>query len=185
MVRHPNSTGQLATVRTAISRSLNPGDPKRLDQLRIEARGASRAVIVELGEEVTAVTVESTDAAWALGRAEQIRRILWHAGGSSERQRWRPWLWAVTSGAAIAGGLALVWLFGVTMTIALSVALVGGVAAAGFLVARRMVSKSQPTIWIDGAMPRHGWRGWSLGDRIAFLALLVAFLAAVVPLLMR
>jgi hypothetical protein len=38
-------------------------------------------------------------------------------------------------------------------------------------------------IWINGAMPRHGWRRWSVGDRIAFLTLLVAAFAAVMPFL--
>jgi hypothetical protein len=173
----------LVAVRTAISRSLNPGDPRRLDQLRIEALGANRSVVVEMEEAAARVTVECVDAAWTLGRAEQIRRILRHAGGRPEPQRQRPWLWAATSGAAVACVLGLLWMLGATTSTGLGAALVSGGAATGFLIAGRAASNSQAVIWIDGPIPRRGWRAWSVGDRIALLALLVAFLAAARPLL--
>jgi hypothetical protein len=173
----------LAAVRAAMRRSLNPGDPRRLDQLCIEACDHNHRVVVALEEEAATVTVESADAAWTLGKAEQIRRILQHAGGRTSRRRWRPWRWAMTSGAAVAAVLTVLRPFGVIATAVLGMALVGGAAAAGFLIARRVVDRSRPVIWIEGAMPRHGWRRWSVHDRIALLALLVAALAAVVPLL--
>jgi hypothetical protein len=175
----------LAAIRAAISRSLDPGDPRQLDRLHIEARSADRTVAVALGDEAATVTVESGDAAWALGKAEQIRRILRHAGGRDRRRRWRPWRWAMTSGIAVAAVVAVLWPAGAIATAALAVGLVGGAAATGFLIARRMVYRSRAVIWIDGAMPRHGWRQWSIGDRLAALALLVAAFAAVVPLLTR
>jgi hypothetical protein len=174
----------LAAVRTAIGRSLSPGDRRSLDRLSVEALSRSRTVVVAL-EAAATVTVESIDAAWALGKAEQIRRILQDAGGRPRRRQWKPWRWAVTGAlVATAAVLSVLRPSSLIATAGLGIALVGG-AAAGFLIARLMVYRSRPIIWIDGALPRHGWRQWSVGDRIAFVALVVAALAFVVPLLAR
>jgi hypothetical protein len=173
----------LAAVKAAIRRSFNPGDPNQLDQLRVVALNADRQVTVELGRESATVSVESEDGAWALGKAEQLRRILRAAGGTTRPRRWRPALCAAASGALVAVGLAILWISGLATPVGLGAALVGAAAAAAFLLARRMLRKSRPIIWINGALPRHGWREWSISDRIAFLGFLVAILAIVVPLL--
>ncbi|MFG1605666.1 hypothetical protein [Actinoplanes sp. NPDC049265] len=175
--------GDLAGVRAAIGRSLTPGDARRLDQLRLEAQSDGRGrVVVTLHEQAT-VTVESPDAAWAIGKAEQIRRILAHAGGRPRPRRFRPWLWAVAG--AFAGGLAgllaatLAGPAGFAGVVVLASALGCGGAAGCFLVARHMVVRSRPVIWIDGPIPRRGWRSWELRDQIAFVALPLSVVAAV------
>jgi hypothetical protein len=172
----------LASLKAATLRSFNPGDRRQLDNLRVEARHADRRAMVELGKEVASVSVESEDSTWAVGKAERIRRIFRHSGGRAKPWRWRPSLCATATGVVVTGLLAVLWMFGLAPAAGLDIALVGGAAAAAFLLARRMLRRSRPVIWIDGSLPRHGWREWSVGDRIAFLALLAAI---IVPFLAK
>jgi hypothetical protein len=174
----------LEAIREAISGSAYPGDTRRLNQLHMEARGGDRLVVVTLGDETATVRVESGDSAWPGGKAAQIRSILEHAGGRLKRRRCRPWMWAIASAIGGAALLAVLWVLGAVPTSAVGIALVGvalvaSAAAAGLLVTRRLVERRRPVIWIDGPLPRRGWRHWSVGDRIAALALIVAVLTLI------
>jgi hypothetical protein len=77
-------TNTLAALRAVQEHSLTAGDARKVDRLRVDARTNDRVVTVDLSDTAT-VTVESTDAAWTLGTAERIRRILSHAGGRARR----------------------------------------------------------------------------------------------------
>jgi hypothetical protein len=70
----------LPALRAAVEGRTGPGDPQTLTSLHIEGHGAGRVVTVELAD-TASITVASVDTAWALGKSEQLRRILVRAGG--------------------------------------------------------------------------------------------------------
>ena len=180
LVRH-----SLADIKSAIRQLPNPGNPNLLDRLQIISIHADRRVIVDLGLEAAAVTVEAADSAWARGTAHLIREILENVGGRSRRQKWQPWASAVASGFAVAGIFVALWTIGLATIAVWAIALVVGVAAISYLLARWMLGRSRPIIFIGESLPRRGWGEWNVGDRIAFLALLVAICGVVAPLIIH
>jgi hypothetical protein len=180
-------SASLQGLRRAIDRSLQPGDPQRLQTLRIRATSRDRHARVEIGEQAATVTVEAVEAAWAIGKAEQLRTILMDAHGSARRHRWRAHhhtlaaasAAAVAVGAAIRLGLATAD----TTTAVLLILLVGLAGTAGLLFGRWRAACNRTLIWVDGSLPRQGWTDWSITDKIAGLALLVGLVGLVVTIL--
>jgi len=177
-------------LRQAIDRCLQLGDSQRLETLELCASSGERHVRVRIGEYVATVSVEASEAndgAWAIGKAEQIRKILLHAHGSVRLPRWRPGLLALAGSIAALvgiGGALRVGLFPVDAgPVVLAVMVVGLVGISCYLVGRWRATNSRTVIWVAGALPRRGWVGWSTADRIAALALLVGFLGIIVTLL--
>jgi hypothetical protein len=177
----------LRALRTAVEDRLEPGDCRRLDSLRISAGGDRRSVVVDLGAQAATATIESTDGDWAIGRGEQFRKILHYAGGSLTLRRWCAARLS-TAGAVIAATIvALLAVAGVVDghpgSIATATLIVAVATGTGFLVGRFRQRRNQSVLWIDGSIPKRGWATWTIGERIAVLALLVALHSLILNLL--
>jgi hypothetical protein len=174
-------------LRRAVDRCLQPGDPQRFETLEMRAIGGDRVVRVDIGEHAATVTVEACEAAWAIGKAEQIRKILLHAHGSPRRLRWRAGRCALGSAtaASVSVGAALrIRILPINVTgVVLAVMLVGLAAATGFLLGRWRAARNRTVIWAVGALPRHGWAEWNTAERIAALTLLIGLLGVIVTVL--
>lgn len=53
----------------------------------------------------------------------------------------------------------------------------------GFLMGRLRGWRNQTVLWIDGPIPKPGWTTWTVGERVAMLALLVALCSLIVNIL--
>lgn len=182
-------SGSLAGLRQDIVDQLVPGDDRRLENLRIVAGDGERRVTLEIGARAADVTVESTDAAWAIGRTEQLRKILLHAGGSAHPRRWcagRLSLVGLVAGAIVVGGVARAGLLGTTPRSVLPAGLIILVTTiGGYLLGLFRERLNRTILWIDGPIPSGSWRSWTVAERIGALALLVAVAALVVNILRR
>jgi len=176
----------LQQLRREADRCLQPGDLRRLDTLVLSSAGHGRQVRVAIGEQAATVTVEA-EAAWAIGRAEQIRDILLNAYGCSRLQRWREA--HLSLGGTIASLVVVVvaFLLGLLAvdlrSIVLAAAFMTATAATGYLVGRWRSARNRSVIWVAGALPRHGWAGWCTTDRIAAVTMLVGLLGVIATLL--
>ncbi|GAA4448282.1 hypothetical protein [Phytohabitans houttuyneae] len=167
----------LEGLRQAADVCLHPAEPRRLDTLDLRIGGGSRQVQIRIGEQAASVTVEDNEAAWAIGRAEQLRKLLIRADGHSRLRRLDAGRAALGAGAFAA--VAIVVLIGtgrldatnnVLMLAGLSVALV---TAVGFLAGRWQARRSHTLIWVAGPRPRRGWTSWNINERMAVLTLLL------------
>jgi hypothetical protein len=174
----------LSGLRTAIEDRLEPGDCRRLDNLRIRSGGDERSVVVDIGAQAATVSVESTDGDWAIGRGEQFRRILQHAGGSPAPRRWCAAHLSVTGlllGATIVALLAMTGVVGSSPgSVATSVLIVIVATITGFMTGRFRERRNQAVLWIDGPIPKRGLTTWTVNERIATVALLVAVCSLIV-----
>jgi hypothetical protein len=171
-------------LRTAIQDRLEPGDARCLENLRISTGDDQRGVAVDVSTQSVTVTIESTDGAWALGRGEQFRKILLHAAGSLTLRRWYAARLALVGLVVAAAMTALLALDGVvdsrlgsTLT---SVSVATAAAIASFLMSRLCARRNETVLWIDGSIPRSGWNGLTVAERVATLALVVSLSALIV-----
>jgi hypothetical protein len=169
----------------AADQCLQPGDSRRLDTLELSSTGHDRRVRVIIGEQAATVEVEA-EAAWAIGKAEQIRDILLHARGSSRLRRWRETHLSLAGTIASFAVVAAAFLLGLLAvdlrSIVLAAASIIATAAIGYLVGRWRAARNRTLIWVAGALPKRGWAGWSTTDRIAAVTVLVGLLGVVVTL---
>jgi hypothetical protein len=181
------SSGSLDGLRQDIADQLDPGDDRRLENLEIRAVDGERRVTLEIGERAAKITVESTDAAWAIGRTEQLRKILLHAHGSAHLRTWCATRLSVIGLAAAAAGVSCLALAGLLEAGPRSVLLAGLIVVvatiAGYLLGRLRGRRNRTILWIDGPIPPRGWQSWTVAERIAALAFLVALTALVVNVL--
>ncbi|MEV4131443.1 hypothetical protein AB0J72_04680 [Dactylosporangium sp. NPDC049742] len=181
------SAGSTAGLRREIDASLQVGDPRRLDSLHIAAGdGVNRRAEVDVLAAEAVVAVEAADSAWAIGRAEQIRRMLLHAKGMPQPKR------CLEKGSTVVG-VAVAVLTGLALLLGpLTVSVSGGVGgvalvvvggAGGYMAGRHRAARNRTVIWIDGTLPRSGWAAWSTSDRIAFAALVGGLLGLIATVL--
>lgn len=168
----------LSGLRTAIDERLEPGDCRRLDNLWIRAGSDQRSVVVHVGAQAAAVTIESMDGDWAIGRGEQFRKILRYAGGTPTLRRWcaaRLSIAALVIAAMFVAALAVVGAVDSRLSSIATAALFVVVATIiGFLAGSFQERRNQTVLWIDGSIPKRGWTTWTVSERVATLALLVA-----------
>jgi hypothetical protein len=183
------SAGSLDELRRDIADQLEPGDDRRLENLKIQAGSGERRVTLEIDERAARVTVESTDVAWAIGRTEQLRKILLHAHGAAHLRQWcaaRLSMVGLAVAAIVIGCIAKAGLLRTTPRSVLLAALIVVVAAiAGYLLGRLRGRRNRTILWIDGPIPSGGWRSWTVAERVAALAFLVALTTLVVNILKR
>lgn len=184
---HRHSLGDLCA---AVDGCIQPGDAQRLENLKLTAAGGGRQVHIDVAA-TAMVTVMAHDAAWAMGKATQIRNILVFAKGSERQRTWRPTQLAAGAFLATFALLAIaVWLVPLPVDLpsaAAAAAVLAASTATGLVIGRRRSAKNRPLIWIGGVAPDEGWATWSIGDRIALAvgifgsaATLLGSLAAVV-----
>lgn len=176
----------LQQLRRAIDRCFQPGDSRQLDTLELSSVGHGRQVQVAIGEQAAIVTVEAEEAAWAIGKAQQIRDILLHARGCSRLRRWREMhlslLGTIISLAGIVAAFRIGLLTVDFRSIVLAATSVAGTVATGYLVGSWRAAGNRTVIWVAGALPRRGWAGWSSTDRIAAVSVVVGFLGVLATL---
>ncbi|MFI7601373.1 hypothetical protein [Actinoplanes sp. NPDC049681] len=177
----------LSGLRTAVENRLEPGDWRRLDNLRISTGDETRSVVVEIGAQAATVTIESTDGDWAIGRGEQFRKILQYAGGSRVLRRWCAARLSAAGAMAAAMIVALLAVAGVVDgrpgSVATAALILAVATISGFLIGRLRARRNRIVLWIDGPIPKPGWTTWAVGERIAALALVVALGSLVVNIL--
>lgn len=174
----------LTGLRTAIENRLEPGDYRRLNNLQIRADGDRRSVKVDITAQAATVIVESTDGDWAIGRGEQFRKILRYARGLPDRRRWCAARLSLVGLVVAAIIVALLAVAGVVNdrpgSVATAALIVVVATITGFLMGRFQDWRNQTVLWIDGAIPKRGWTAWTVSERVATLALLVALCSLIV-----
>jgi hypothetical protein len=171
----------LSTLQNRLDSGLTPGNTHMLEALQLQASAGGNIVQVHANQDRVEVRVESSDAAWAIGRKQQIRQILLHSHGSLHSERLSPG-WAALSGIAFAAAAAalaffLGWLHPTPITNAAVSAFVLGSASMGYLLGRRRREQSKTVIWLGGSLPKRSWRSWSRSDRIAAATCLISGLS--------
>ncbi len=166
---------------------LHPAEPRRLDTLYLGIRGGSRHVQINIDERAASVTVEDNEAAWAIGRAEQLRKLLIRADGHSRLRRLDAGRAALTASAFTTA--AIIVLIGTgrleatNKLLMLAGLLVALAAATAFLAGRWQAGRNQTLIWVAGPRPRRGWATWNVSERMAVLTLLLGLGSLCVTLL--
>ena len=180
-------SGSLDGLRQDIKDQFEPGDGRRLDDLEIRAGDGDRRVTLTIGATEAEVTVVSADATWARGRAGQLRDILLWARGCGHLRTWcagRLSGLGLVAGAIVVACLATAGLIDRRPASWLVAGLIVVVSTtAGFLAGRVRARRNRTILWIDGPIPRRGWRTWTVAERLASLTLLVALGALIVNIL--
>lgn len=165
---------------------LQPGDSRRLDTLELSSASHDRRVRVAISEQEATVKVEG-EAAWASGKAEQIRNILLYAHGRSRLRRWRGIHLSLAGMFASFIGVGAAFLLRILAvdlrSIVLAAAFIITTVATSYLVGHCRAARNRTLIWVAGPLPKRGWAGWTRPDRIALAGVLVGLLGMVITLL--
>ncbi|MFC0533314.1 hypothetical protein [Phytohabitans kaempferiae] len=156
---------------------LHPAEPRRLDTLDLRIHAGSRCVEISIDERAASVAVEDDEAAWAIGRAEQLRKLLIRADGHSRFRRldvgWAALAASVFTTASIIIFVGTGRLEATNKLLMLAGLLAALSVAVVVLVGRWQARRNQTLIWVAGPRPRRGWASWNVSERMAVLTLLL------------
>lgn len=181
------TSGSLDGLLAQIGRS-EDADPDCLDNLQVECRAKERSVTLVIAKDRATVTVSGCDAAWAHGKAEQLRLLLLRSGSSERPVHCGPTvcgLGGAVGAAAVAGAIvAASGGYADGSAIALAVAFTVFAGAAGALIGRRRVRRAKVHLYVAGPQPKRSlWARMTIMERLFTISTVVSLVSLCLSLL--